>query len=348
MRSVLMRALLSTCLLIPPVFGLGLKHMLPLALTSLLFSTATAIANDAVATATCNGRAEYCTRSYSNITFVGSHDSPFVGITPSDNQDIDIPAQLDMGVRFLQAQTHHALLDDSVLEICHTSCLLKDAGTLESYLNILKNWLDANPNEVLTVLLTNGDSVSISEFGDTFSRANITQFAFVPPSNPLSIDSWPTLGDLISSGKRLVVFLGMYLPLVPSVSSRPNVGVTTVDYGADTNQVGYILNEFDYYFETPYDVTDPTFPNCNIDRPSGASATGRMYIVNHFLDVDILGIDVPDREAAARTNAVSGEGSIGAQAAKCEALYDRAPNAILLDFVDQGDAIAAQNELNGF
>lgn len=120
------------------------------------------------------------------------------------------------------------------------------------------------------------------------------------------------------------------------------------DYGADTKKVNYILNEFAYFFETAYDVTDSSFSNCSIDRPSGASASGRMYIVNHFLDVDIFGVKVPDRVHAARTNAATGDGSIGSQASLCEGLYDRAPNAVLLDFVDKGDAINAQNDLNGF
>lgn len=163
-------------------------------------------------TTTCNGHPEYCTRSYSNITFVGSHDSAFVGDLPQQNQNIDIKSQLDMGIRFLQAQTHHSITDDNVLELCHTSCFLEDAGTLESFLDTVKSWLDANANEVVTLLLTNGDSVDITEFGSTFAKSGITSYAFVPSSSPnkLSIDDWPTLGDLISSGKRLVVFLGKY------------------------------------------------------------------------------------------------------------------------------------------
>ncbi|CAI7678271.1 hypothetical protein N7533_002193 [Penicillium manginii] len=281
------------------------------------------------AASTCNGRAEYCDRSYSNVTFVGSHDSAFVGKLPQQNQNIDIKAQLDMGVRFLQAQTHHSILDDKVLELCHTSCFLEDAGTLESFLGTVKDWLDSNTNEVVTLLLTNGDSVEITEFEDTFSSSGITDYAFVPSSNPdtLGIDKWPTIGELISSGKRLVVFL---------------------DYGADAKKVDYILDEFAYYFETAYDVTDSSFSSCAIDRPSGASASGRMYIVNHFLDVDIFGVKIPDRVHAGETNAATGDGSIGAQASLCEGLYDRAPNAILLDFLDKGDAINAQNNLNGF
>ena len=157
---------------------------------------------------TCNGRSEYCTRSYSNITFIGSHDSAFVGPLPQQNQNIDIKAQLDMGVRYLQVQTHRSIIDEDVIELCHTSCLLEDAGPLKEYLETIKTWLDANPNEVVSLLLTNGDSVPITEFGDTFSSSGIANYAYVPSANPLPITNWPTLGDMISSGKRLVVFLG--------------------------------------------------------------------------------------------------------------------------------------------
>ncbi|CAG8015325.1 unnamed protein product [Penicillium salamii] len=295
---------------------------------------------------TCNGHSEYCTRSYSNITFVGSHDSPFVGPLPQQNQNIDIKAQLDMGIRYLQAQTHHSVLDKKTLELCHTSCFLEDAGTLKKFLTTIKKWLDAHPNEVVTLLLTNGDSLSISEFGDTFSSSGITKYAYVPPSSPLAISDWPTMGDLISTGKRIVVFLGMFHPnLTLGVPRQITYSIT--DYGANTSQVNYIHDEFAYYFETAYDVTDASFSSCSIDRPPSASATGRMGLVNHFLDIDIFGVKVPARDKAGTTNAASGKGSIGAQASLCAGLYGRAPNVILADFVDKGEVIKAQNNLNG-
>lgn len=52
-----------------------------------------------------------------------------------------------------------------------------------------------------------------------------------------------------------------------------------------------------------------------------------MYLVNHYLDVDILGIDIPDMTAASTTN---GEASIMAQVNECDALYGRHPNFILV------------------
>jgi len=99
------------------------------------------------------------------------------------------------------------------------------------------------------------------------------------------------------------------------------------DYHADTNSVPYILDEFAYFFETPYDTTDKNLPQCTLDRPEGASAAGRMSIMNHFLDVDVFGILIPDRLSAPTTNSVS---SIVAQANICLKNWGRLPNVILV------------------
>jgi len=142
------------------------------------------------------------------------------------------------------------------------------------------------------------------------------------------MDQWPTLGDLISAGTRLVVFL---------------------DYGADESKAAYLLNEFDYYFETPFDWTDASFDQCSIDRPAGSSAEGKMYLVNRFLDINLFGtgVLVPDRNAASTTNAAIGDGSIGAQSDLCEGLYRRKPNVVLVDYYNIGNVFAAQAALNG-
>lgn len=58
----------------------------------------------------CNGHAEYCSRIWSNVSHVGSHDSAFVGDLPTENQHLSVTAQLQAGIRFLQGQTHKNLL----------------------------------------------------------------------------------------------------------------------------------------------------------------------------------------------------------------------------------------------
>ncbi len=104
----------------------------------------------------CNGSDALCSRRYSNVTHVGAHDSAFVGFFPTDNQYTSASDVLNMGVRFLQAQTHS---HNAGIEMCHTSCLELDAGSLQSYLAPIKDWLDRNPNEVVTLLLTNQDAI---------------------------------------------------------------------------------------------------------------------------------------------------------------------------------------------
>jgi len=180
---------------------------------------------------TCNGQASFCNRLYTNVSWIGTHDSAFVGSTADVrvNQEKNVTAQLDAGIRFLQAQTHKSLLGNTTLELCHTSCLLEDAGSLEAYLTTVKNWLSAagNQNEVLTMLLTNGDSVDVSLFDEAFVASGLKQYAFVPSSSPavLGFGAWPTYGQLIASGKRLVMFL---------------------DYGANAAKVPYILDEVSF------------------------------------------------------------------------------------------------------
>ncbi len=68
----------------------------------------------------------------------------------------------------------------------------------------------ANPNEVLTILLTNGDNADVSLFGTAVTSSGLSKYAYTP-SSQLTMSEWPTLQELISAGTRLVMFLGMIL-----------------------------------------------------------------------------------------------------------------------------------------
>ena len=260
----------------------------------------------------CNGYAALCDRQYSNVSFIGTHDSAFAGPLPQDNQNVNITDQLNAGIRYLQAQVHDFL---GVLQMCHTSCLELDTGTLTDYLSSITTFLDSNPNEVISLLLVNGDNSNISLFAESFDFSGLQGYAFIPSSSPLPINNWPTLSELIAQGTQLVAF---------------------IHTGADSTAYPFILDEFSYYFETPYDVVDTSiFGQCTVDRPAGATPAGRMSIANHFRDVDILGIDIPDRPAADQTNAAEGPNSIGEQADACVQATGRWPNCVLVDYFDQ-------------
>jgi hypothetical protein len=165
-----------------------------------------------VAAISCNGNAALCSRKYSNVTQIGTHDSAFVGILPTDNQYESLTSQLNAGIRFLQAQTH---VKNGALEMCHTTCAELDSGTLVSYLTTITTWMAANPNEVVTLLLTNGDGAAVSLFGAAMTSSGLSAYAYTPPSQ-LAMADWPTLQELINKDTRLVMFLGMFLPILRS------------------------------------------------------------------------------------------------------------------------------------
>lgn len=153
----------------------------------------------------CNGYAELCDRQYSNLTFVGAHDSPFVGDSMADNQNVTIEEQLALGVRFFQGQTHD---NEGIIEMCHSDCFLRDAGPLEEMLMPIKAFLDTHPTDIITLLLTNPDSFSGSAFDAAFKGIGLDKYAFAPKGK-LEAQQWPTLREMIDKGERLVVFMGM-------------------------------------------------------------------------------------------------------------------------------------------
>jgi hypothetical protein len=153
----------------------------------------------------CNGNDALCGRKYSEVTMVGSHNSAFVGFLPQHNQYKSITEQLNMGVRFLQAQTQKK---DGIIEMCHTYCWELDEGPLTQYLAELSDWMDDHPRDIVTLLLTNIDAMPVAQFADAFRSTSLEKYVFRPDGH-ISLEQWPTLQQLIDAGTRLIVFMGM-------------------------------------------------------------------------------------------------------------------------------------------
>ncbi|CAA7264432.1 unnamed protein product [Cyclocybe aegerita] len=281
----------------------------------------------------CNGHSELCERKYGNTTFLGSHDSFAFSGNPfalARTQEVDIEAQLTLGVRLLQAQSH---MNGKDLHFCHTTCGLFDGGKVEDYLNKVKHFLDRHPNDVLTLIFTNPESVSVSKvWKPIFDKTGFTDMAYVPPQPVMSREDWPTLGEMIESGKRVVIFL---------------------DHGADSRtepDVEFILPQFQMVWEDKYDPTNSKFP-CKVDRSQGPLAPSQqLNLINHNLNTNIFpigrGILIPDRLDSPRTNSIE---AIASHSSHCaQYVEDRKPNFVLLDYVNVGQGMAAVDRLNGF
>lgn len=76
----------------------------------------------------CNGDASLCNRLYSNVTYIGAHNSYAVGTlqqaSSGKNQEQTVTQQLNDGIRLLQIQAHKSpnpTSGTSGIDLCHSS-----------------------------------------------------------------------------------------------------------------------------------------------------------------------------------------------------------------------------------
>ncbi|KAF1849151.1 uncharacterized protein K460DRAFT_305018 [Cucurbitaria berberidis CBS 394.84] len=287
----------------------------------------------------CNNSPSLCRRAYNNITHLGAHDSPFLrnketSFSTSGNHYYNTTVQLDSGVRLLSAQVHEKQANGTKeWHLCHSSCNLLDAGTLESWLSEIKTWMDANTNDVVTILLVNSDNASPADLGSQFSGAGIDRYAYKPPSTTTLPQTWPTLDSLIGNNTRLMTFVASL--------SQPST------------QYPYLMDEFTFIFENEYENTNPSNYSCKPDRPtslgttSAALSSGRMFLMNHFLYQSQTFIQSPNETYANVTNAQTGFGSLGDSVKNCTSVYAKPPTFVLVDFFNVGPAMASVDAANG-
>lgn len=306
----------------------------------------------ATSTVACNNSPALCTRAYNNVTYLGAHDSPFLmdastGYSSSGNQFYNTTIQLDAGVRLVTAQIlRQNSSTDSPWHVCHSSCALLDAGPVVTWLSDINTWLERNPNEVVTILLVNQQSTTVAQLDALFTQSGITQFKYSPPSTTTPLAQWPTLQQMINNGTRLVTFIASL-----------NSGDTPVS-GSSTS---YLMDEFNFVFENPYQTTSLTNFSCTANRPTSvagntpaAISQHLMPLMNHFLYNQLaFGIQTSDTTYIETTNAAAGSangtatGSLSVSADQCTSQYGRAPSYLLVDFFNVGPAIATVDRLNG-
>ncbi|KAH6845051.1 PLC-like phosphodiesterase [Chaetomium sp. MPI-CAGE-AT-0009] len=270
----------------------------------------------------CNNYPELCTRKYSNLTHVGCHNSPFTRAgSAAANQEFPVIDQLNDGIRFLQGQIQWPK-NGTVPHFCHTSCDLLDAGPITDWLRQVKDWVAQHPYDVVTILLGNGNYSTPDKYVGAIEASGIKQFVYTPSVIPMRADDWPTLGQLILSGQRVVMFL---------------------DYMANQTAYPWLQDQFSQMWETPFDPIDTAFP-CTVQRPPGLSpedARRRLYMMNHNLnaEVSLLGqsILVPAVSQLNITNAAEGPGSLGMAANNCRSEWGRAPNVLNVDYYNYGN-----------
>jgi hypothetical protein len=218
----------------------------------------------------------------------------------------------------VQFQTH---LVNGTIYLCHTSCDILNAGTLEAYLAKVVGWLQRNPYEVITILMGNDDVIDPQNYTAPVTNSGLIKYVYTTPEIPMPLGKWPTLSQMILTNQRAVVML---------------------DYQADQIAIPWLLDEFSQMWETSFSPTDRAFP-CTAERPPDRPhliRKDRMYMANHNLNVQIavpgISLDVPAYTLLNETNGVTGFGSVGMAVDKCTAMWNRPPNYLLVDDYNHG------------
>lgn len=277
--------------------------------------------NEVITVHGCNGNYDLCSRSYAQVRYATTHNamsnSTDGWIGP--NQALDVPQQLELGVRGLMLDTYRAGdlstfntiqvpdvdPDDSFL--CHSLCAIGKQPLAEG-LSEIREFLDSNPGAVITLIIESYLSHSLT--ASAFDAAGLTDYAYVHDGG-----AWPTLGQMIDSGDRLVV--------LQDKSVNPGYP--------------WLMNVWSHAFETHFSAAAPGDFSCADNR--GVPGND-LFIFNHFLTA-IFG--APELAEQVNHNPLLID-----RLNECEAFQSTPANFVTVDFVDIGDTILAVETLNSF
>jgi hypothetical protein len=290
----------------------------------------------------CNGDAALCDRRYDEVTYAATHNamsSPEV-VPVWPEHDGGITEQLDAGVRALLIDTKHweplpsagalaGLVDAGEPRLppelatalyntlaglrdgrpgaflCHIHCGF-GAQPLVDGLGEVRRFLERNPHDVVTLIIQ--DDVPPDETAAAFEDAGLLEYVYSQRDA-----GWPTLGDMIERGERLVVF-------------AENAGPPPDWYA----------NAFEAMQETPFLFVAPDRFTCAENRGDPDAA---LFQLNHWIQRI-----APDRADSAVVNRRE---ALVARARRCEAERGLRPNYLAVNFYNIGDVVAAAAELNG-
>lgn len=178
-------------------------------------------------------------------------------------------------------------------------------------------------------------------------------YLYIPPTQPMDIEGWPTLADMIISNKRVVAMLA-YDADQQKVRRMPSCRAIFEFHEARAIinaklivQIPWLLDIWSYQWQTPFSPTDPSFP-CTVQRPPGQArdvSQKRMYLANHNLNVaiglsygssgDILVPDVVQLNSTNANDTVNGSAQLAIE--HCTEDWGRPPNFLLVDYYNRGN-----------
>lgn len=299
----------------------------------------------------CNGRDDLCDRRFDDVVIAATHNSHAAAADGFLNgyQLYGIRQQLDDGIRGLLIDVYFGFEDDSGLVVtdrvpltaderaalvadvgesavaaaeatarsferqgveadlylCHALCEI-GARRFVDVLDEIAAFVDEHPREVLVIIVQDEGPLP-DDVAAAFEEAGLLDDLYAhEPGEP-----FPTLGEMIDSGRRIVV----------AAEKRSGGGYdwyhAAFDLVQDTSYLYASIDDFE----------------CSLNRGSPDSP---LLLVNHWVNpVSPIGAESANDDAVLLD-----------RIEECEATRGRLPNLIAVDFFDRGDLIEVVDQLN--
>ena len=249
-------------------------------------------------------------KNYDEIAFLTTHNA-FNNAEENfvyPNQDYSLTRQMVDGVRAFMLDVYEIGAERYEY---HSFQALGKKRFVDD-LKQIKQFLDNNPNEVITLILecyTTANNIETD-----LKTAALYDYLYTKKTDT----SWPTIAEMIALGKRLVVF-----------SDKNDASISQQWYH-------YVWK---YAVETSFEVNDKNDFSYTFNR---GKAENPFFILNHFVVTKTLGVG--SRSVAKEANEYS---FISERMKGCQTKVSKFPNFVVVDFYNLGDCVQVISEFNG-
>ena len=164
------------------------------------------------------------------------------------NQNINVAAQLEMGVRGFMLDIY---MSGGVPTVYHGTSIL-GSEPLSTYLTNIKEFLDTNSNEIVSIIFQT--EITSQELESDLINTGLDSYLYEYDS----VLGWPTLQEMIDNNDRLVVF------------SESDNGVGQPWY----------LYAWEMMTETHYSYSGPSDFSCDYNR---GNPDNELFLFNHWI-----------------------------------------------------------------
>ncbi len=255
----------------------------------------------------CNGSPLLCDKRYDQVVFPATHNSTsnIEDKWKFPNHFFPVSRQLEDGIRGLNIDLFSYQGD---IYTCHTYCAFGNKK-LSGVLADIKKFMDQNPGEVVTIFLEYYEgSARVPEL---IAESGLAALALPHKKG----EQWPTLRQMIESGRRLVVF--------------------STD-AADPAKYPWYLSTREFSVWSPYFAEKPKELSCGSGLIKRAD---QIYVMPNFLTNPVANPELAKK--------VNFESFLTRRTSKCAEAVGAVPNFIQIDFYSIGDLIGTVRKLNG-